>query len=112
MNLFIIFPVAILWERNGSTSGPTPWQIYHDDDEFSLLSELIIVHGNKSYVIRKLINILIFYKKEIIYKSIYITLHFRCTKFETHYLRRAAKLISGEAAPFAKLLYTFEPIST
>jgi hypothetical protein len=20
------------WERNGSTSGPTPWQIYDDDD--------------------------------------------------------------------------------
>ena len=21
------------WDRNGSTSGPTPWQIYDDDDE-------------------------------------------------------------------------------
>jgi len=20
------------WDRNGSTSGPTPWQIYDDDD--------------------------------------------------------------------------------
>jgi len=23
------------WDRNGSTSGPTPWQIYDDDDDFS-----------------------------------------------------------------------------
>ena len=23
------------WDRNGSTSGPTPWQIYDDDDESS-----------------------------------------------------------------------------
>jgi hypothetical protein len=22
-----------VWDRNGSTSGPTPWQIYEDDDE-------------------------------------------------------------------------------
>ena len=22
------------WDRNGSTSGPTPWQIYDDDDDF------------------------------------------------------------------------------
>ena len=22
-----------VWDRNGSTSGPTPWQIYDDDDE-------------------------------------------------------------------------------
>jgi len=21
------------WDRNGSTSGPTPWQIYDDDDD-------------------------------------------------------------------------------
>ena len=21
------------WDRNGSTSGPTPWQIYNDDDD-------------------------------------------------------------------------------
>jgi len=21
------------WNRNGSTSGPTPWQIYDDDDD-------------------------------------------------------------------------------
>jgi len=21
------------WDRNGSTSGPTPWQVYDDDDE-------------------------------------------------------------------------------
>jgi hypothetical protein len=21
-----------MWDRNGSTSGPTPWQIYDDDD--------------------------------------------------------------------------------
>jgi hypothetical protein len=24
------------WDRNGSTSGPTPWQIYDDDDIFTL----------------------------------------------------------------------------
>jgi hypothetical protein len=30
-------------------------------------------------------------------------------KFEAHYLREAAKLISGDAAPFAALLYTFKP---
>ena len=23
-----------MWDRNGSTSGPTPWQIYDDDDDF------------------------------------------------------------------------------
>jgi len=23
------------WERNGSTSGPTPWRMYDDDDENS-----------------------------------------------------------------------------
>jgi len=22
-----------MWDRNGSTSGPTPWQIYVDDDD-------------------------------------------------------------------------------
>jgi hypothetical protein len=22
------------WDRNGSTSGPTPWQIYDDDDDY------------------------------------------------------------------------------
>jgi len=27
------------WERNGSTSGPTPWEIYDDDDDtFSFIS--------------------------------------------------------------------------
>jgi hypothetical protein len=24
------------WDRNGSTSGPTPWQIYDDDDKNQL----------------------------------------------------------------------------
>ena len=24
------------WDRNGSTSGPTPWQIYDDDDELEI----------------------------------------------------------------------------
>jgi len=23
-----------MWDRNGSTSGPTPWQIYDDDDGY------------------------------------------------------------------------------
>jgi hypothetical protein len=26
------------WDRNGSTSGPTPWQIDDDDDNICLLS--------------------------------------------------------------------------
>ena len=30
------------WDRNGSTSGPTPWQIYDDDDIIVHLSELIM----------------------------------------------------------------------
>jgi len=25
------------WDRNGSTSGPTPWQIYDDDKNFGCL---------------------------------------------------------------------------
>jgi hypothetical protein len=24
------------WDRNGSTSGPTPWQIYDDDDLYTV----------------------------------------------------------------------------
>ena len=27
------------WDRNGSTSGPTPWQIYDDDDDGSLYNK-------------------------------------------------------------------------
>jgi len=30
-------PLKILldtWDRNGSTSGPTPWKIYDDDDKY------------------------------------------------------------------------------
>jgi len=30
------------WDRNGSTSGPTPWQIYDDDDDlFELLQNFL-----------------------------------------------------------------------
>jgi hypothetical protein len=25
------------WDRNGSTSGPTPWQLYEDDDDIPAL---------------------------------------------------------------------------
>jgi hypothetical protein len=25
--------LLVAWDRNGSTSGPTPWQIYDDDDD-------------------------------------------------------------------------------
>jgi hypothetical protein len=28
------------WDRNGSTSGPTPWQIYDDDDDYNLATIL------------------------------------------------------------------------
>jgi len=28
------------WDQNGSTSGPTPWKIYDDDDEWSVHSAL------------------------------------------------------------------------
>ena len=31
------------WDRNGSTSGPTPWQIHDDDDDDDFLSSLIPV---------------------------------------------------------------------
>ena len=39
----------------------------------------------------------------------YITPTICCTKFEVHYLRRDAKFILGDPAPFVTLLYTFEP---
>jgi len=29
------------WERNGSTSGPTPWQIYDDDDDDEINGKFI-----------------------------------------------------------------------
>jgi hypothetical protein len=28
------------WDRNGSTSGPTPWQIYDDDDVITDWNEM------------------------------------------------------------------------
>ena len=29
------------WDRNGSTSGPTPWQIYDDDDDVTLFKQIL-----------------------------------------------------------------------
>jgi len=29
------------WDRNGSTSGPTPWQIYDDDDDDDSFSKIM-----------------------------------------------------------------------
>jgi len=26
--------LSATWDRNGLTSGPTPWQIYDDDDDY------------------------------------------------------------------------------
>ena len=34
------------WDRNGSTSGPTPWQIYDDDDGVSALSKKVASWSN------------------------------------------------------------------
>jgi len=31
------------WDRNGSTSGPTPWQIYDDDDDDDRINWLVFV---------------------------------------------------------------------
>jgi len=31
------------WDQNGSTSGPTPWQIYDDDNDDSL------IHGHQHF---------------------------------------------------------------
>jgi hypothetical protein len=56
----------------------------------------------------ELIKIVIFHEKGIIFISINITVTFCDTKLEVHYLRRAAKLIWGDPAPFVALLYTFE----
>jgi hypothetical protein len=58
--------------------------------------------------IGELIKIVIFYEKHN-FTSIYITLTFRCMKFEVRYLRKAAKLISRDPAPFTAFFYTFEP---
>jgi hypothetical protein len=33
------------WDRNGSTSGPTPWQIY-DDDDLQLLAMVYMDMGH------------------------------------------------------------------
>ena len=41
----------------------------------------------------ELVKIIIFNEKEIIFISVYITLSLCCTKFEVHYLLRAAKFI-------------------
>ena len=46
-----------MWERNGSTSGPTPWQIYDDDDdddddEYGFKSDSRL--GRKSQIFRYL----------------------------------------------------------
>jgi hypothetical protein len=37
------------WDRNGSTSGPTPWQIYDDDDDDDF------IHSEKISIDRRLI---------------------------------------------------------
>ena len=40
------------WYWNGSTSGPTPWQIYDDDDDIAHLYPVFIKHcnfGNKGH---------------------------------------------------------------
>ena len=58
---------------------------------------------------RELIKNATFYEKKLIFISIYVTLTFCCTKFEVHYLCRAAKLIWSDTALFVALLYILEP---
>jgi hypothetical protein len=56
------------WDRNGSTSGPTPWQIYDDDDKTNKLADVktVIFTHNLSelqifrsilIILRELLNI-------------------------------------------------------
>jgi hypothetical protein len=54
---------------------------------------------------RELIKIVIFHEKEIIFKSIYITLTFYCTKFEVNFYIELQN--RSEAIQFH--LFTFEP---
>ena len=56
----------------------------------------------------KLIKILIFHVKLIMFVSVYIALIFCGIKFEVNYLHKAAKLISDDKARFDVVLYSFK----
>jgi hypothetical protein len=51
------------WDRNGSTSGPTPWQIYDDDDDddnnklFQWLYQILTVTEHITHEVKKILNI-------------------------------------------------------
>jgi len=50
------------WDRNGSRSGPTPWQIYDDDDDGSLNEKLAMVFSLVlSYLLYLLIYLLTYF---------------------------------------------------
>jgi hypothetical protein len=59
------------WDRNGSTSGPTPWQIYDDDDDICKICH----QYSKSSVriifisIRTVFYITLFTKSNFLHKS-------------------------------------------